>query len=88
MLRELIEEVNISCPYTYDFYGIINDNSSEVGTVHIGVCFIIKLKEKNCSVKEKSKMHGFWIKKTEISKYINNLENWSKILINSYLEDK
>lgn len=88
MLRELFEEVNIPCSYSYNFYGIINDNSTDVGTVHTGVCFIVKIKEKNCSVKETEKMDGFWINKKEINKYINDSENWSKILINSYINNK
>lgn len=83
MLRELFEEVNIQSTYTYDFLGIINDNSSEVNSVHAGVCFLVKLDEKLCSVNETEKMHGFWIDKSEIGQYIDGLEGWSKILINS-----
>ena len=84
MLRELFEEIDIQCPYTYDFLGIINDNSSEVNAVHTGVCFLVKLDNKLCSVKEKEKMHGFWINKSEIEQYMDGLEGWSKILINSF----
>ncbi len=87
MLRELFEEVNIPCSYSYEFYGIINDNSSEVGLVHAGVCFIIKLKEKECSIKENEKLHGLWINKKEINQYMDNFENWSQILINSYIKN-
>lgn len=87
MLRELFEEVNIQCSYTYDFYGIINDNSSEVNSVHAGVCFIVKLDEKKCTVRETEKMHGFWINKADACQYIDKLEDWSKILINSFSED-
>lgn len=84
MLRELFEEVDIQCAYIYDFLGIINDNSSEVNSVHTGVCFLVKLDNKMCSVKETEKMRGFWINKSEISQYMDELEGWSKILINSF----
>ena len=83
MLRELFEEVDIQCPYTYEFLGIINDNSSEVNSVHVGACFSVKLEGKACTVKETEKMHGFWVNKNEIDKYADGLEGWSKILINS-----
>ena len=83
MLRELFEEVDIRCPYRYDFIGIINNNSSEVNTVHTGACFLVTLDEKACFVKETEKMHGFWIHKSDIGRYMDGLEGWSKILISA-----
>lgn len=84
MLRELLEEVKIDCKYTYTFYGVINDNSTEVNSVHVGICYIINLEEKSCLVNETEKMRGFWINKNDLHQYADNLEGWSKILINSY----
>ena len=84
MKRELLEEVDIKSPYTYDFLGCINDNSSEVNSVHLGVCFLIKLNIKSCIVKETEKMRGFWINKSETSKYMDGLEYWSKMLVNYF----
>lgn len=84
MLRELSEEVNIGCEYTYSFGGIINDNSSEVNSVHAGLCFIIHLREKKCYVKETEKMYGMWINISKVKEYMDGLELWSKILLNSY----
>lgn len=86
MNRELLEEVDIQSPYTCDFFGIINDNSSEVSLVHTGVCYIIRLEEKKCTVKETDKMEGVWVNRTEIDSHWEYMENWSKILLNSYLE--
>lgn len=83
MQRELFEEVDIPCPYTYEFIGLINDNSTEVNSVHAGACFLIKPEEKLCSVKETDKMHGFWIEKNQIGQYKEGLEGWSRILIRS-----
>ena len=59
MLRELYEEVEINTSYSWKFYGIINDNSTEVNSVHTGVCFLIELDNECCRVKEVEKMHGF-----------------------------
>lgn len=84
MLRELFEEVDIRCEYSFDFYGIINDNSTEVNSVHTGACYIIRLKKRDCTIKETEKMTGLWINKDEINKYIDNMEGWSKIFISSY----
>ena len=87
MLRELFEEVNIQSAYSYSFQGIINDNSTEVNAVHCGVCFLVALEKKECFIRETEKMYGFWINKTDIGQYYDSLEGWSKILVNSLVED-
>lgn len=79
MNRELNEELFID-NYTILPYGFLNDNSNEVGKVHVGIIYQI-----HCSfdikVKEVDKMIGKWIKISEIQNY-DNMENWSKILYN------
>ncbi len=40
MRRELAEEVQIDTPYTGRCVGLINDDESEVGKVHLGVVHI------------------------------------------------
>ncbi|MGA2256039.1 MAG: hypothetical protein ABSG53_15440 [Thermoguttaceae bacterium] len=37
MKRELEEEVSINTPYTTRRVGLINDDSTEVGSVHLGI---------------------------------------------------
>ncbi len=83
LIRELSEEVDIRCGYSLSFLGLINDNSSEVSAVHIGVCYLVKLSGKMCFVKETEKMSGFWIQRSELASYYDKLEGWSKILANS-----
>lgn len=88
LYRELFEEVDVKSNYSIHFYGIINDNSTEVNSVHAGVCFVIALDTKQCYVKEKEKMEGFWVHKSKIDTLFNRLEGWSQILFNSYQEDE
>lgn len=86
MLRELHEEVFISSNIKYSFYGIINDNSTEVNSVHMGICYIINLDNRECSVRETEKMEGKWVKIRDIHEYLPDMEGWSQILLNSYLK--
>lgn len=85
MQRELSEEVSIESAYECDFYGIINDNSTEVNSVHVGACFIIKLDEQKCVIRETDKHEGLWIKKKDIFEYYDALEGWSKIFVDTYI---
>lgn len=86
VLRELNEEIEISDSFALRFLGIINNNSSDVNSVHIGICYEICIKDRNCKVREVEKMDGIWIKCTEIKGYYNELEDWSKILLTSIME--
>ncbi len=83
-IRELNEEISIGAMQKVSFFGIINDNSSEVSSVHSGVCFIIELPTRKCSIKETEKMTGEWITIDQLKKdYYENLEGWSKIFLDS-----
>ena len=86
MLRELYEEVFIPSDIKYHFLGIINDNSLEVNTVHMGLCYVINLSDRDCSIRETEKLEGQWVQIKDIYKYMPEMETWSEILLNSYLK--
>ena len=83
MLRELFEEVDIQCVFDLSFVGIINDDSSDVNSVHTGLCYLVETCEKKCTVRETEKLRGGWIKESEITEYYDRLEAWSKIVVRS-----
>lgn len=43
MLRELAEEVEIGSPFRERMFGLINDDSTPVGSVHLGVVHLLDL---------------------------------------------
>jgi predicted NUDIX family phosphoesterase len=45
MMRELREELHLSSPTTSQFLGLINDDSNEVGAVHLGLAYLIDVVE-------------------------------------------
>ncbi|OWK39696.1 hypothetical protein FRUB_05586 [Fimbriiglobus ruber] len=47
MLREVTEEVAIGCGYSERLYGFINDDSTPVGSVHLGVVHLFELESPN-----------------------------------------
>ena len=85
--RELEEEVYIRGPYTMRYLGIINDNSTEVGKVHAGICYLVQVGKGDCEVREKEKMVGQWVPIEGMRPYYDNLEEWSKIVMNSLWAD-
>ena len=85
--RELHEEVCIEKPYRATYLGVINDNSTEVGKVHCGVCYRMEVAAGDCRVLETEKMVGQWVPFAEMDAYYDNLEEWSKIVVNTLRRD-
>lgn len=83
--RELDEEVDIrGNSDSTRILGFINDDSDDVGQVHLGVLFLIDLPEKtSLDVKETDQLDGDWLSLDELQKdtTFNRLENWSQIAL-------
>lgn len=80
--REMNEEVIVheSCKVEQIVpVGFINDDTNEVGKVHLGVLYEIELSNTDIEINEKDKMTGVWIKKSELRDYYPQMESWSKI---------
>jgi len=85
MKRELSEEMYIPDGYTFRFLGLINDDSTEVNSVHAGACYLIEAPSFECSIRETDKMTGQWVKKEELPSYYEGMEGWSLIALASIL---
>ncbi|NHM30545.1 hypothetical protein [Neobacillus terrae] len=83
LLKELNEEIILKdCTIiSLEFKGILNDESNEVGKVHLGFVYHIKLDNQAIEINETEKMTGKWIRIEEIKNYFKNMETWSKILL-------
>lgn len=85
--REFLEEVNFRGNFESKFLGIINDELSEVGKVHLGIVFILEGNSDDISVREEL-VGGELLTLSEILEKQVEIEAWSKIvidyLINSY----
>ncbi len=85
--RELEEEVSIRGDYTMRYLGVINDDSTEVGRVHTGICYLVQVAEGDCEVREKEKMVGEWVAIADLPLYMAGFEEWSKIVVNTLCQD-
>jgi len=86
MERELHEEMNLPQGYTARFLGLINDDSTEVGSVHAGACYLIEVPSFDCSIKETDKMTGQWVKRADMPDYFEGMEEWSRIALSAILD--
>lgn len=78
--REFEEEVLLSGSYKPIFLGLLNDNSTAVGRVHLGLVFLLKGNSPNITIRSEMKS-GKLIPLKELDDFKNDMENWSKIVL-------
>jgi predicted NUDIX family phosphoesterase len=86
--RELAEEVNIGSPYTEQRVGLINDDESEVGRVHLGVVHIFDLEEPLVEPRESEILECGFREVQEILADLTGFETWSQICLRALFGPK
>ncbi|WP_414053509.1 NUDIX domain-containing protein [Macrococcus equi] len=82
--RELEEEVGVKDvnPQSLNLIGFINDDDNEVGRVHIGLVFKLKVKQSEVFVNETDTLKIDWKPENSLMKDAE-YESWSRIIIES-----
>lgn len=81
--RELNEELFLNSPEIPVLKGAINDDTNEVGSVHLGLFFTLNVKD--AAVREIEKLAGEWIALSDLSSLAGDMESWSKIILPALL---
>lgn len=76
--REVSEEVEIESELSLEPVGVINEETNEVGSVHLGFMFRMEVSGE-VRVRETEKLEGLWVKKSELASLREQMEGWSKI---------
>ena len=76
--REVSEEVEIGSELSLEPVGVINEETNEVGSVHLGFMFRMEVSGE-VRVRETEKLEGLWVKKSELASLREQMEGWSKI---------
>ena len=78
--KELAEEVHVETDFQLDFKGILNDDSTEVGTVHLGAVYVLEAATRDVRVRETEKMTGQWMPRAALAPLRERMETWSQIV--------
>lgn len=83
--KELDEEVRIDAPYDLKFIGVLNDDSTDVGRVHLGIVYVLNIAHKSVAVLETEKMTGEWMPRAAMHKLRSAMESWSEIVYDEFI---
>src|SRR6266481_2978593 len=81
--REVNEEIKIDTLFEDRIVALLNDDSSEVGRVHLGIVHIFKLKEAKVQKREAMITGLTFLTKEELLARRETMETWSQICLNS-----
>ena len=81
MLRELTEEVIIETQYRETCVGLINDDETPVGQVHLGVVHICDVTNANVRPREEDILDAGFRPVHELLAEIDRCETWSQIVL-------
>ncbi len=79
--REIDEELNISGKHTQEILGLINDDSNEVGRVHLGVVHLFTLENDDVTAAEDNIHELRFHTLGELLERRDQLESWSQICL-------
>ena len=81
MQRELAEEVTIRTEYSQRCVGLINDDSTPVGQVHLGVVHLFDLSEPAVEPRERSLLRAGFVPVEQVRRDRQKLETWSQFCL-------
>jgi len=79
--REVTEEITVECEHEDTIVGLLNDDSNEVGQVHLGIIHLWRLAEPNVKKREQMICQLSFMTETEMLKIKDNMETWSQLCL-------
>jgi predicted NUDIX family phosphoesterase len=78
--REWREELVADFVPDFAPIALLNDDTTDVGAVHLGVVFVADAGGRRVAVRETDKLSGAFVLPDEVAAGIDHLETWSRIV--------
>ena len=81
--REVNEEITIETSFEDRIVALLNDDTTEVGRVHLGIVHVFRLAEQKVQKREAMITNVSFLKKDELLARRETLETWSQLCLDS-----
>jgi predicted NUDIX family phosphoesterase len=79
--REIAEEVSVETTYSNNIVALLNDDSNEVGQVHLGVVHLWQLDEPKVERREQMITQMSFMSPAELNEVKDSMETWSQLCL-------
>jgi Predicted phosphoesterase (MutT family) len=84
--REWAEELSADFLPEFDLVALLNDDTTEVGSVHLGAVYVADAAGRAVAIRETDKLSGTFADAASVAAVADHLETWSQIVF-EYLSD-
>jgi len=78
--REWTEELAADFVPRFRFLGLLNDDTTDVGRVHLGIVYVAEAAGRPVAVRETDKLEGRFVPPAELSAVYDRMETWSRLV--------
>ena len=78
--REWAEELIADFAPAFRLVALLNDDTTEVGTVHLGAVYLADAAGRSVAVRETDKLTGSFVEPGEVEAVADRLETWSRLI--------
>ncbi len=78
--REWREEVAAEFEPEFQLLGLLNDDTTDVGSVHVGAVYLADARGRPVSIRETDKLTGSFADSTEVGGVVDRMESWSALV--------
>jgi predicted NUDIX family phosphoesterase len=82
--REINEELKLDTTYTQRIVALLNDDSNEVGQVHLGIVHVFELATEAVSANEAPITQMEFLSRAELTARRDQLESWSQFCLDHW----
>ncbi len=78
--REWHEEVEAEFEPEFTLIGLLNDDTTEVGSVHVGAVYVAEALGRPVSIRETEKLTGEFAEPAAVASVVDRMETWSALV--------
>jgi predicted NUDIX family phosphoesterase len=78
--REWREEVRAAFEPEFRLIGLLNDDSTDVGSVHVGAVYVADAAGRPVEIRETDKLTGAFADPTDVAAVVDRMESWSALV--------
>jgi predicted NUDIX family phosphoesterase len=78
--REWREEVRAVFEPEFELLGLLNDDSTDVGSVHVGAVYVADARGRAVTIRETEKLSGAFTEPSQVAGVVDRMESWSALV--------